>query len=182
MTSQVLRDIVHEVIDTKRAVLMTDEYKGYASMSKTLPRFTINHFCKELRRGYINTNTIESFWTVLKQAYIGHYHHYGKGYAGSYIGQFATVKSNPYLKLDNPVGTVVCIKRSWGQVTFILIHVKSLCSCLCTEYLRNCTGRMKPIVSAILSATPIEGSTAVFDYTRKAVTYYYPLRNRIIER
>jgi transposase-like protein len=64
-----LEALVRKNIDTENSVLVTDEYKAYNNMHKIIEHFSINH-SREYVRGNIHTNTIESFWAIVKRGII----------------------------------------------------------------------------------------------------------------
>ena len=65
-------------------MLITDEYPAYRRMKEWVPHFTINHAVSYVE-GLIHTNTIEGFWSLVKRAIYGQYHHYSKEHAAAYI-------------------------------------------------------------------------------------------------
>ena len=65
---------------------MTDEYRGYSKMHRALPHLVINH-SKSYAEGYVHTNTVESFWELLKRGHYGQFHHYSKKYLDNYVAQ-----------------------------------------------------------------------------------------------
>jgi transposase-like protein len=69
------------------ATLMTDEYTAYSKMKDIVKHETINH-SYEYVRGNIHTNTIESFWAILKRGIIGQYHKVSKQYLPMYLDEF----------------------------------------------------------------------------------------------
>ena len=52
-----------------------------------MPHETINH-SYEYARGDIHTNTIESFWAILKRGLMGQFHWVSKKYLNAYIDEF----------------------------------------------------------------------------------------------
>jgi transposase-like protein len=68
-------------------VLITDEYKGYNKASKILPHARINH-SKQYVNGLIHTNTIESFWAIVKRGIVGQYHRVSAKYLDMYLDEF----------------------------------------------------------------------------------------------
>ena len=87
LTSHNLMEFVRKHVNPKLATLMTDEYTGYKRMKSLLPHETINH-SKEYVRGTIHTNTIESFWAILKRGILGQFHWVSKKYLQSYLHEF----------------------------------------------------------------------------------------------
>lgn len=84
-----LRNIVRNNIDIEKSVLMTDDFKGYKPFAKgSMPHFTVNHSRKEYVNGIAHTNTIESFWAILKRGIVGQFHKVSKKYLNAYIDEF----------------------------------------------------------------------------------------------
>jgi transposase-like protein len=82
-----LSALIRKNIDTDNTILVTDEYKGYMKMSTILEHHTINHQ-EWYVSGNIHTNTIESFWAILKRGIIGQYHKVSVEYLNKYIDEF----------------------------------------------------------------------------------------------
>ncbi|MDT8447616.1 MAG: transposase [bacterium] len=83
---KILSGFVRETVDTGRAELLTNEYKGYGGMTVVLPHSEINH---NLAYSFMNvhTNTIEGFGYLLKRAWFGQHHHYSRKKAHLYFGE-----------------------------------------------------------------------------------------------
>lgn len=76
----VIRKFVADSVNLENSTLMTDEFGGYNS----LPRKVVKH--KEtFGDGEIYTNTIESFWALIKRAWHGVHHWYTKKYLPLYV-------------------------------------------------------------------------------------------------
>ena len=82
-----LRAFVRARIDTERAGLITDEYKGYLGMSKVLPHAVIKHSDWYVD-GDLHTNTIEGFWALLKRGMFGQFHSVSRKHLQRYIDEF----------------------------------------------------------------------------------------------
>ena len=80
-------DFVRKNIDILETILVTDEYSGYNKMRDIVAHETINH-SYEYARGDIHTNTIESFWAILKRGIIGQFHKVSKKYLQNYLDEF----------------------------------------------------------------------------------------------
>jgi hypothetical protein len=81
-------------IDTKRSVLTTDEYSAYLGLNNIIAHRTINHSVSYVERdmfsdqfGPTHTNTIESFWAILKRAITGQFHHVSRKYLPLYLNE-----------------------------------------------------------------------------------------------
>jgi hypothetical protein len=70
-----MQDYIRAMIDTKDAVLHTDEYTGYNGVNKMVLHRRINHAAGYSTRdlftgqfGNVHTNTIEGFWAIVKRS------------------------------------------------------------------------------------------------------------------
>jgi transposase-like protein len=79
--------MIRKNINVAESLLVTDEYKAYNSMNKVIPHYSVNH-SREYVKGDIHTNTIESFWAILKRAIIGQFHWISKKHLNVYIDEF----------------------------------------------------------------------------------------------
>jgi hypothetical protein len=50
---------------------------------------SVNHSSKEYVRGGVTTNSIESFWAVMKRGLHGVYHHASEKHLERYVNEFA---------------------------------------------------------------------------------------------
>ena len=82
-----LRAFVKDRIDTQRANLITDEYGGYIGMSRIMPHSVIKH-ARWYVDGTIHTNTIESFWALLKRGMFGQFHSVSRKHLQRYVDEF----------------------------------------------------------------------------------------------
>lgn len=83
-----LQELVRGNVDLENSILMTDEYRGYSRMNQLLKHFQINH-SYEYANGIVHTNTIESFWALLKRGILGQYHRVSAKYLWLYLNEFA---------------------------------------------------------------------------------------------
>ena len=70
------------------AKLYTDEHGSYTGMPE-YHHEAVNHSVGEYVRHQVHTNGIESFWAMLKRAYIGVYHKISPKHLDRYVGTFA---------------------------------------------------------------------------------------------
>lgn len=82
-----LKELVRAGVDTANTTLITDEYRGYMTMRRIISHLQINH-SEAYANGMIHTNSIESFWAILKRGIIGQYHKVSKQYLNAYIDEF----------------------------------------------------------------------------------------------
>ena len=88
-----LRKMVKKYVDTNDSVLLTDEYRGYSPMDKIIEHVKIDHQKYYSYKG-INTNSIESFWAIVKRGIVGQYHHVTAKYLPDYIAEFVFKYNN----------------------------------------------------------------------------------------
>ncbi|MBU3661237.1 MAG: IS1595 family transposase [Flavobacteriales bacterium] len=69
------------------SVLITDGFKSYIELEKYIDRLVVNHN-KEFSRGIINVNTIEGFWSNVKNGIKGSYRAISKKYLPLYLCEF----------------------------------------------------------------------------------------------
>lgn len=87
MKGRHMRAFVRDRVDTRRARLMTDEYKAYLGMAKLLPHSVIRH-ADWYVDGDIHTNTIEGFWALLKRGMFGQFHSVSRRHLQRYVDEF----------------------------------------------------------------------------------------------
>ena len=88
LTSKELMKMLQRAVNIKNSTLMTDDFKSYKQMDEVIERFVINHSAKEYSRGAIHTNTIEGFWSIIKNGIRGQYRVLSKKYLPFYLAEF----------------------------------------------------------------------------------------------
>jgi transposase-like protein len=81
-----LTSFVRKVTSDRVELVATDENQNYKLMGR--PHETVNHSREEWVRGEIHTNSIESFWALLKRGVIGTYHNVSAKYLPLYLAEF----------------------------------------------------------------------------------------------
>ena len=74
------------------STVFTDELHGYdgiSHMNRGYDHRRIHHSSKVYVVGDIHTNTVEGFWSLLKNGIRGVYHSVGKGYLQSYLNEYS---------------------------------------------------------------------------------------------
>ncbi len=93
-----LLQLLKKNVKIDKSVLITDEGKEYTQeFDKIIQRYMVKHK-KEFSNHGINTNTIESFWAIIKRGITGQYHHLTKRYLPFYISEFAYRYNNRHNK------------------------------------------------------------------------------------
>jgi transposase-like protein len=90
LTSKELLKMLKRYVKQDNAIVMTDEYKGYKQFDKVIQHLTVNHSAKEyVKDGIIHTNTIEGFWSIVKNGIRGQFHVLSKKYLPFYLAEFS---------------------------------------------------------------------------------------------
>jgi len=71
------------------STIYTDEHRGYLGLSGYNHK-AVKHSAGEYVRGMASTNGVESFWALLKRAYIGTFHNISEKHLHRYVSEFAT--------------------------------------------------------------------------------------------
>jgi transposase-like protein len=79
---------VRNVISRDVSLVATDEASHYRHLGKDLPHDTVSHHQNEYVRGNVHTQSIESFWSLLKRGIAGNYHKVSKKYLPLYLNEF----------------------------------------------------------------------------------------------
>lgn len=87
VSAKTLRPIMTAQID-RATRLMTDDAGQYRNMGKDFDHEVINHGIGEYVRGGVHTNTIESYFAILKRGITGVYHHVSPQHLKRYLAEF----------------------------------------------------------------------------------------------
>ncbi len=88
VTSKDLMGLLKKTVKIKDATLMTDDYTSYRKMDELIEHFVVKHSAKEYARGAIHTNTIEGFFSIIKNGIRGQYHVISKKYLPFYLAEY----------------------------------------------------------------------------------------------
>lgn len=89
--SATLLECVREHVLPK-SMVFTDEYNSYDGMSRMRESYDhrrINHSAKVYVMGDVHTNTIEGFWSLVKNGLRGVYHAVGSSYLQTYLDEYS---------------------------------------------------------------------------------------------
>ncbi len=89
-----LAGFVRRVISDKVTLVATDENQDYNHLGHGIHHEAVNHSRGEYVRGNVHTNSIESFWSLLKRGVIGTYHNVSKDYLPLYLNEFSFRHNN----------------------------------------------------------------------------------------
>ena len=112
-----LKGFVNETV-ADGAKLYTDDAKAY----KGLPNHeSVKHSVSEYVNGQAHTNSVESFWAVLKRAYHGVYHQLSPKHLQRYVNQFAGKHNVRHMDTIDQMGHVVAAmvgkRLLWRELT-----------------------------------------------------------------
>jgi transposase-like protein len=84
-----LTRFVREAVSEKVTLLATDDWSGYQNLNWEGYRHqTVNHARDEYVRGNVHTNSMESFWSLLKRGILGTYHNVSRKHLPLYLNEF----------------------------------------------------------------------------------------------
>jgi transposase-like protein len=89
LRAKALSALVRRNVDTENAILLTDEYKGYLGIQHFMEHRTVNHQEWYVAEDGTHTNSIESFWALLKRGIVGQYHKVSLRHLPRYIDEFS---------------------------------------------------------------------------------------------
>lgn len=113
VTGKNLRTVLQENID-ESARLMTDsalEFRGSEGIFAS--HETTNHLIGEYVRGDVHSNTVESFFAILKRSVHGIHHHWSKQHLERYLAERAFMWT--HRKLDDGQRTLAALKATEGK-------------------------------------------------------------------
>jgi transposase-like protein len=85
-----LSKFVRQTVSGSVELVATDEHLGYDRLkAEGLPHETVTHSAGEYVRGNVHTNSIESFWALLKRGIVGTFHNVSKDYLPLYLNEFS---------------------------------------------------------------------------------------------
>ncbi len=87
LTTRNLLAMLKENVNTDKSLVVTDEFRSYKGFDEVIQHYTIQHSKKEYVRGMLHTNTIEGFWSIIKNSIRGNYISISKKYLPLYLVQ-----------------------------------------------------------------------------------------------
>lgn len=86
--------------------VFTDEFKSYKGLVGFVHEF-VNHKGKQYVNGEVHTNSIESFWSLLKRGYYGVYHYMSKKHLKRYIHEFSYRHNTSKVEVMECIGDTI---------------------------------------------------------------------------
>jgi transposase-like protein len=93
ITSSELKEMVDRNVNKKESVLITDALPAYKKLDKIIEHIVIDHQKMWSYKG-LNTNSIESFWAIIKRGIIGQYHQVSVRYLSDYVNEYVFKYNN----------------------------------------------------------------------------------------
>jgi transposase-like protein len=85
---ETLEGFIRETVSNKVSLIATDDHGGYRQLGKTFPHAIIRHWQHEYVIGSVHTQTIDSFWSLLKRGVMGTFHKVSRKYMPLYVAEF----------------------------------------------------------------------------------------------
>lgn len=92
--------MLKDVVNVDDSIVFTDGFKSYKSFDSSVEHITINH-SKGYGKGVRTVNTIEGFWSILKNGIKGSYRSVSKKYLPFYLAEFSYKYNNRHLQKDS---------------------------------------------------------------------------------
>jgi hypothetical protein len=79
---------VNAAVSDKVSLIATDEHSSYRNLGKKFPHGVVRHSEKQYVDGVVHTQTIDSFWSLLKRGIMGSFHKVSRKYLPLYVAEF----------------------------------------------------------------------------------------------
>lgn len=114
VTAKTLKAVIRETVDSS-ARLISDENSSYTGIGAEFAggHHTVNHSAKEYARGDITSNTVESFFAVMKRGLNGIYHNVSRKHLHRYMAEYE-FRWN-HRELEDGERTVAAIKAAQNK-------------------------------------------------------------------
>ena len=100
LTGRNLLAMLKETVKTDESVVFTDDFRSYKQFDKAVEHITIKH-SEGYGKGVKTVNTIEGFWSILKNGIRGSYRSISKKYLPFYLAEFSYKYNNRHLQKDS---------------------------------------------------------------------------------
>lgn len=115
LTGRNLLAMLKTKVDTENSIVFTDDFRSYKQFDKAVEHITIKH-SEGYGKGVRTINTIEGFWSILKNGIKGSYRAVSKKYLPFYLAEFSYKYNNRHLQknafselLENAVKDESCM-------------------------------------------------------------------------
>ena len=89
LTTKNMLELLRKYVNTEKSIMMTDDARFYARFENEIQHLIINHSKKKYVEGIIHTNTIEGFWSIVKNGIRGEFHVLSRKYLPFYLAEFS---------------------------------------------------------------------------------------------
>lgn len=89
--------MLKERVNTNDTIVFTDDFRSYRSFDDAVDRITIKH-SEGYGKGMKTINTIEGFWSILKNGIKGNYRAISKKYLPFYLAEYSYKYNNRHLR------------------------------------------------------------------------------------
>lgn len=86
--AETLNAFVRHAVSDKVSLIATDENKAYDRLNDDFLHWTVNHSAGQYVDGVVHTQTIDSFWSLLKRGIMGTFHKVSRKYLPLYVAEF----------------------------------------------------------------------------------------------
>jgi len=100
LTSRNLLAMLKERVKVDESIVITDGFKSYKQFDKVVEHITIKH-SEGYGKGIRTVNTIEGFWSILKNGIRGSYRSISKKYLPFYLAEFSYKYNNRHLQKNS---------------------------------------------------------------------------------
>jgi transposase-like protein len=87
LTTKNLMSMLKDSVKDESAILITDEFSSYKRFDEVIEHLTVQHK-KTFSKGFTNINTIEGFWSIIKNGIKGNYQAISKRYLPFYLVEY----------------------------------------------------------------------------------------------
>lgn len=99
LTKRNLLAMLKHIVKTNESIVITDDFRSYKAFDDEVTHITIKH--KDgYGKGMKTINTIEGFWSILKNGIRGSYRSVSKKYLPFYLAEFSYKYNNRHLQKD----------------------------------------------------------------------------------
>jgi len=99
LTSRNLMAMLKKVVNTNESVVFTDEFRSYKKFDEEVEHITIKH-SEGYGSGIKTVNTIEGFWSIIKNGIKGSYRAISKKYLPFYLAEFSYKYNQRHVQKD----------------------------------------------------------------------------------
>lgn len=99
LTGRNLLAMLRDKVDTENSIVFTDDFRSYKQFDNAVEHITIKH-SEGYGKGVKTINTIEGFWSILKNGIKGSYRSVSKKYLPFYLAEFSYKYNNRHLQKD----------------------------------------------------------------------------------